>query len=82
MNLTTRADRRYIRSGYRSNRYVLVDITAPTSRRTLTRDPLNTAFVLDRSGSMSGPKIMPRTPGHRRRDRFARRGGPLRDRRV
>lgn len=57
MNLQTRPDRRFIRTGYRSNRYVLVEVTAPTSRRAPTREPLNTAFVLDRSGSMSGRKI-------------------------
>jgi len=57
MNLDLRADRRFIRTGYRSNRYLLVDITAPTSRREPTREPLNSAFVLDRSGSMAGAKI-------------------------
>ena len=57
MTLDVRADRRYIRAGYRSNRYLLVDIAAPTSRREPTRAPLNAAFVLDRSGSMAGAKI-------------------------
>jgi len=57
MNLDARADRRFIRTGYRSNRYVLVEVTAPTSRREPTREPLNSAFVLDRSGSMAGAKI-------------------------
>ena len=57
MTLDVRADRRYIRVGYRSNRYLLVDITAPTSHRAPTRTPLNAAFVLDRSGSMAGAKI-------------------------
>jgi len=57
MTLDVRADRRYIRVGYRSNRYLLVDLTAPSSRQEPTRTPLNTAFVLDRSGSMDGAKI-------------------------
>lgn len=57
MTLQTRPDRRFIRTGYRSNRYVLVEVTAPASRREVTREPLDAAFVLDRSGSMSGSKI-------------------------
>lgn len=57
MNLDVRADRRFIRTGYRSNRYLLVTVTAPTSRREPTREPLNSAFVLDRSGSMAGAKV-------------------------
>jgi Ca-activated chloride channel family protein len=57
MTLQTRQDRRYIRPGYRSNRYLLVEITAPASRRESTREPLDAAFVLDRSGSMAGSKI-------------------------
>jgi Ca-activated chloride channel family protein len=57
MTLQTRPDRRYIRSGYRSNRYLLVEITAPAGHREVTREPLDAAFVLDRSGSMAGTKI-------------------------
>ncbi|MFN8623914.1 MAG: VWA domain-containing protein [Chloroflexota bacterium] len=57
MTFTIRPDRPFIRSTYRSNRYLLVELTAPTSRRAPSREPLNTAFVLDRSGSMSGRKI-------------------------
>ena len=57
--LKARPDRRYIRSTYRSNRFVLAEINAPhahaeTGRK---RPPVNLAFVLDRSGSMSGEKI-------------------------
>jgi len=55
MNATT--DRTYIRCNGRSDRYILVRIQAPASTRTSTRDPLAAAFVLDRSGSMSGPKL-------------------------
>jgi Ca-activated chloride channel family protein len=58
VNLTVRSDRRYIRTGYRSNRFLLVEIQAPAAvRRETARPPVNLAFVLDRSGSMSGPKI-------------------------
>jgi Ca-activated chloride channel family protein len=54
--LVVRPDRRFIRAHGRSERYLLVEIAAPTvapdpSRR---RPPVNLAFVLDRSGSMSG----------------------------
>lgn len=57
MTLHLRTDRRHIRTGHRSNRYLLVDVAAPGSTRTPTREPLNAAFVLDRSGSMAGAKI-------------------------
>jgi Ca-activated chloride channel family protein len=58
MTLAVRADRRFIRTGYRSNRFLLIEIAAPTAaRRETGRAPVNLAFVLDRSGSMSGPKI-------------------------
>jgi len=57
MNLDARADRRLVRSRARSDRYILVDITAPEGLREPVREPLNVAFVLDRSGSMAGAKI-------------------------
>ncbi len=57
MTFDVRADRRLIRPAYRSNRFVLADVVAPPSRREHGRPPVNLAFVLDRSGSMSGPKI-------------------------
>jgi Ca-activated chloride channel family protein len=55
-HLVVRPDRRLIRAHGRSERYLLVEIAAPTvapdpSRR---RPPVNLAFVLDRSGSMGG----------------------------
>jgi hypothetical protein len=54
--LRVRTDRRYIRAHGRSERFLLVDVVAPTvapdpSRR---RPPVNLGFVLDRSGSMGG----------------------------
>jgi Ca-activated chloride channel family protein len=57
MTLDVRADRRLIRPTYRSNRFVLVELTAPASHAERERPPVNLAFVLDRSGSMGGEKI-------------------------
>src|SRR5436853_4929725 len=57
--LKARVDRRFIRSTYRSNRFVLAEIKAPHAHeeQARPRPPVNLAFVLDRSGSMSGVKI-------------------------
>jgi len=55
--LSARADRRLIRPNNRSRRLVLVEVTAPPATRTLDRVPVNLAFVLDRSGSMSSGKL-------------------------
>ena len=57
MSFTVRADRRFIRPGHRSKRHVVASVTAPEQRREHPRPPVNVAFVLDRSGSMSGQKI-------------------------
>lgn len=57
MILSARSDRHFIRTGYRSNRFVLVELTAPAARRTLVRAPVNISIVLDRSGSMAGQKL-------------------------
>ena len=59
---TVRPDRHYIRTTWRSNRFVLVDVTAPAAPPRPdddpnARPPANLAFVLDRSGSMAGEKI-------------------------
>lgn len=57
MTIHAKADRRFIRSAHRSERFVLVELEAPPSSRKAQRDPLNVAFVIDRSGSMSGSKL-------------------------
>ena len=54
--LGVRTDRRLIRAHGRSERFLLIDVVAPTvapdpARR---RPPVNLGFVLDRSGSMGG----------------------------
>ena len=55
--LRVRTDRTLIRSTHRSERFVLVELEAPSSTRKATREPINVAFVIDRSGSMAGQKI-------------------------
>ncbi|HUR15687.1 MAG TPA: VWA domain-containing protein [Candidatus Limnocylindrales bacterium] len=58
--LKARTDRRYIRSTYRSNRFILAEIAAPHAHREggdRSRPPVNLAFVIDRSGSMAGEKM-------------------------
>src|SRR6185369_4410647 len=55
--LSARTDRRFIRSAHRSERFVLVELEAPPAEAKPTRDPVNLAIVLDRSGSMSGEKL-------------------------
>jgi Ca-activated chloride channel family protein len=52
--LTCRTDRTLIRAGGRSERFILVELEAPSVPRdpSRRRPPVNLAFVLDRSGSM------------------------------
>ena len=55
--LRARTDRRLIRSTHRSERFVLIELDAPAATAERRREPVNIAFVLDRSGSMGGRKI-------------------------
>jgi Ca-activated chloride channel family protein len=57
MTFHARPDRHFIRTGYRSNRFVLVELTAPAQRSNHARPPVNISIVLDRSGSMGGQKL-------------------------
>jgi Ca-activated chloride channel family protein len=57
MRFDVQSDRQLIRAGARSDRYVLVHLTAPLGDRAKERPPVNLGLVLDRSGSMSGRKI-------------------------
>lgn len=57
MTFDVRPDRHLIRPTHRSNRFVLVEVTAPAAKTGRVRPPVNLAFVLDRSGSMDGAKI-------------------------
>jgi Ca-activated chloride channel family protein len=55
---SARTDRHLVRANGRSRRHVLLTLTAPRARRRATKRPaVNVAFVLDRSGSMSGSAI-------------------------
>jgi Ca-activated chloride channel family protein len=63
VNLRAKSDRRFIRSAYRSNRFIVAEISAPHLHADTAgvaerkRPPVNLGFVLDRSGSMAGQKI-------------------------
>ena len=54
---TVRQDRRYIRHTAHSQRFAVARIEAPRAIGSRGRPPVNLAIVLDRSGSMSGPKL-------------------------
>ncbi len=54
---TARTDRRLIRIGSHSQRFVLAQVVAPQAATGRTRPSVNLAIVLDRSGSMSGDKL-------------------------
>ena len=54
--ITVRTDRTVLPSASDSERFLLVEVTAPTVAPDLSRvrPPVNLGFVLDRSGSMAG----------------------------
>ncbi len=57
LNAAAETDRRLIRAGASSTRYVRFSFTAPASPGDRRRLPLNVSLVLDRSGSMGGAKF-------------------------
>ena len=57
MTVNVQTDRELIRATAPSTRYALVSLVAPQTIQTHSREPVNVAFVLDRSGSMGGKKI-------------------------
>ncbi|HEX7979640.1 MAG TPA: VWA domain-containing protein [Gemmatimonadaceae bacterium] len=56
MNMSLRTDRHLVRAHARSERHLLVSIIAPTSEPRAGRQPVRTALILDRSGSMAGER--------------------------
>ena len=58
MNIELHTDRSLIRANGNSNRYLLARFTAPVAERRTSRPPVNVAFVIDRSGSMAGQKLI------------------------
>lgn len=57
MKMNVRTDRKLVRATARSDRYLLIELTAPASPTSSKRPPVNVSFVMDRSGSMGGEKI-------------------------
>lgn len=57
MALKVSTDRRLIRAGSRSIRYLTVGYTAAAATRRTERRPLDIAIVIDKSGSMAGSKL-------------------------
>lgn len=57
MTMTASQDRRYLRANQPTERFVVLSLQAPTVTTGTRRPPVHLAFVIDRSGSMSGPKM-------------------------
>src|SRR5512143_1469648 len=58
MIVNIRQDRALIRAAGHSRRYALLTFAAPSAPPRDGRTPMNICFVLDRSGSMGGEKIV------------------------
>jgi len=56
MKLEIRSDRSLVRAAGNSRRYILASFTAPLAPPKAAHVPINTAFVMDRSGSMGGER--------------------------
>jgi uncharacterized protein YegL len=57
MSLTASPDRRFLRAGQPTERFVVLALRAPVVATGTRRPPVRLAFALDRSGSMTGAKI-------------------------
>ena len=55
--LSIRTDRQMVPKSEQSTRHLLIRVHAPSRPANQTRSPIEVAFVLDRSGSMSGQKL-------------------------
>ena len=56
--ITLRADRSLIRTDARTRRHLCVELRAPEVPPRKGRLPVSLAFVIDRSGSMEGAKVI------------------------
>src|SRR3954471_17540623 len=57
LRITTQLDRRYLPETGAGEAYLQIDLTAGGDPAQTRRVPVNAVLVLDRSGSMRGPKI-------------------------
>ena len=57
MTIEINTDRRLVRAGAQSIRYVRVQFTAPQAARQTERRPIDVALVVDKSGSMQNGKL-------------------------
>ena len=58
VTLSSQPDRRLIPTDQPSERYLMLTIQAPDPPRQVERSPLNLSLIIDRSGSMSGAKLL------------------------
>lgn len=57
LRMTTQLDRRYLPEGGGGEAYLQIDLAADADPSARRRVPVNAVLVLDRSGSMTGPKL-------------------------